>query len=337
MNQPMPNVSPELFFETANAYQRSAALRAAIDLNLFTEIGDGATVSELAKRCKASDRGIRILSDYLVIIGFLKKDVNIYRNTPDTAFFLSKNSPAYLGSAIEMLNSDTLMGGYTNFTDVVRTGTTSLPEGGSIAPEHPIWETFAKSMAPLTVLPAEQMAQLSGFAADAKIKVLDIAAGHGMFGIVFAQRFPAAQIYALDWQNVLKLATINAQRAGVQDRYHTIAGSAFDVDFGSDYDVVLITNFLHHFDPPGCVRFLKKVHAALKPQGKAITLEMVPNEDRVSPAIPAAFAMIMLASTASGDAYTFRELEDMHLDAGFSRATHHPMSPSIQSAVIAEK
>jgi 2-polyprenyl-3-methyl-5-hydroxy-6-metoxy-1,4-benzoquinol methylase len=108
-----------------------------------------------------------------------------------------------------------------------------------------------------------------------------------------------------------------------------LPGSAFEVAFGGPYDVVLLTNFLHHFDPETCVGLLKKVHAALKPRGLAVTLEFVPNEDRVSPPVPAAFSLTMLASTVSGDAYTFRELSEMLRKAGFGEATAHaiPMSP----------
>ncbi len=108
----------------------------------------------------------------------------------------------------------------------------------------------------------------------------------------------------LDWAPVLRVALENAKKAGVQDRYDMLPGSAFDVDFGGPYDAVLLTNFLHHFDVPTCVGLLKKVRASLKPGGIAATLEFVPNPDRVSPPMPAAFAMTMLASTAAGDAYT---------------------------------
>jgi 2-polyprenyl-3-methyl-5-hydroxy-6-metoxy-1,4-benzoquinol methylase len=337
MTEPRPNVSPELFFDTANAFQRTAALKAAIELNVFTEIGEGASASQAAEKCKTSQRGMRILLDYLVVIGFLKKEKDIYKCTPDSAVFLSKRSPAYLGSAVELLNSPIMMSAYENLAEVVRKGTTALPEGGSVAPEHPVWETFARAMAPLAAMPAEQMIQLAGLKPDSKAKILDIAAGHGMFGITFANRLPAAEIYALDWGNVLKVASANADKAGITNRFHTIPGSAFDVDYGTDFDLALITNFLHHFDPPTCIRFLKRVHAALKPEGKAITLEFVPNEDRVTPPISAAFSLIMLASTPSGDAYTFRELEEMFLDAGFSRCSLHSMEPSVQHVVVAEK
>ena len=104
----------------------------------------------------------------------------------------------------------------------------------------------------------------------------------------------------LDWAPVLRVALKNAEKAGVQDRYDMLPGSAFEVDFGGPYDVVLLTNFLHHFDHADQRGLLKKVRAALKPGGRAATLEFVPNEDRVSPPMPAAFAMTMLTTTADG-------------------------------------
>jgi ubiquinone/menaquinone biosynthesis C-methylase UbiE len=157
------------------------------------------------------------------------------------------------------------------------------------------------------------------------VRVLDIAAGHGLFGIGVATQNPDAQIVAVDWAPVLEVASANARKAGVANRYETLAGSAFDVDYGGPYDVVLLTNFLHHFDPPTCVALLTKVRRALTPRGRAAALEFVPNDDRVSPPMVAAFAMTMLGTTASGDAYTFREYEGMYREAGFGRVTWDPI------------
>jgi SAM-dependent methyltransferase len=120
----------------------------------------------------------------------------------------------------------------------------------------------------------------------------------------------------------------------VQDRYELLPGSAFDVDFGGPYDAVLLTNFLHHFDDLTCVNLLKKVHGALRPGGHAATLEFVPNEDRVSPPMPAAFAMTMLTSTASGDAYPLSELTRMYSQAGFSGVTGHPVPMTAHTIVM---
>jgi ubiquinone/menaquinone biosynthesis C-methylase UbiE len=168
------------------------------------------------------------------------------------------------------------------------------------------------------------------------LKVLDIAAGHGMYGITIARHNPEAQITALDWASVLEVAKENAEKAGVAARYSIIAGSAFDVEFGSDYDVILLTNFLHHFDAHTNEQVLRKVHAALKPGGKAVTLEFVPNEDRISPPSPARFAITMLFTTQHGDAFTFRELDSMFRNAGFESNVQH-MIETQQSVIISTK
>ena len=150
-------------------------------------------------------------------------------------------------------------------------------------------------------------------------RVLDIAAGHGIFGITIAQAIPSAEITAIDWQAVLQVAQENAEAAGVRDRYRTIPGSAFEVDWGSGYDLVLLTNFLHHFDQSTCVSLLKRARESLTEGGRVLAVEFVPNEDRVSPPFPALFSFMMLGSTPSGDAYTAREFEDMGRVAGFDK------------------
>src|SRR5439155_7020144 len=98
--------------------------------------------------------------------------------------------------------------------------------------------------------------------------------------------------------------------------------------FGSGYDVALVTNFLHHFDAPTCTTFLRKVATALKPGGRVVVLEWVPNDDRVSPPAPAAFVLHMLAGTAGGDAFTLREYRGMLEAAGFRDITVRPLPPS---------
>jgi len=330
--------SPQLFFQTINAHQRTEALKAGIELEVFTAIGEGNTTSvEIAKRCQTSERGMRILCDYLTIMEMLTKEDNHYALTLDSATFLDKRSPAYLGTAIEFLAAPELTEGSKHITEAVRKGGTAIDNEGTIKPDNPIWVKFARGMAPMMMLPSQLMAKLADPNADRKLKILDIAAGHGLFGIAFAKNNPQAEITALDWKAVLEVAKENAQKAGVADRYHTKEGSAFDVEFGNGYDLVLLTNFLHHFDPPTCETLLRKVHAALADGGRAVTLEFVPNEDRVTPPDAAGFSMMMLSGTPSGDAYTFSELERMFANAGFSRSTNYPLPPSIQNVVISEK
>jgi ubiquinone/menaquinone biosynthesis C-methylase UbiE len=181
------------------------------------------------------------------------------------------------------------------------------------------------------------MAEMFDPAADRKLKILDIAAGHGLFGLAFAKRNPQAEVVALDWPAVLEVAKENAAAAGVSDRYSTIPGSAFEVDMGSGYDLVLVTNFLHHFDPPTCELLLKKVRASLNDGGRVITLEFVPNDDRITPIESAGFALVMLGGTPSGDAYTFHDLEKMFKNAGYSHSEIHPVAGSIQNVSESRK
>src|SRR6185437_12180286 len=330
--------SPQLFFQMINAHQRTEALKAAIELEVFTAIGEGnTTAAAIAKRCQTSERGMRILCDFLTIMGMLTKQGNEYALTLDSATFLDKRSPAYLGGAVEFLCSPELLEGNKHLAEAVRIGGTAIPNDGTIGPDNPIWVKFARGMAPMMMMPAQLIAKLVDPTADRKLKILDIAAGHGMFGIAFAKNNPQAEIHAVDWKGVLEVAKENAQKAGVADRYHTIEGSAFDVEFGSGYDLVLITNFLHHFDPPTNETLLRKVHAALADGGRAATLEFVPNDDRVTPPDSAGFSMVMLVGTPNGDAYTFAELERMFTNAGFSSSTIHPLPPTIQQVVISEK
>jgi cyclopropane fatty-acyl-phospholipid synthase-like methyltransferase len=165
------------------------------------------------------------------------------------------------------------------------------------------------------------------------IRVLDIAAGHGLYGICLAKRYANVSVVALDWKDVVAVAADNALKMGVSDHYSTIAGSAFEADFDGTYDLILLTNFLHHFDPPTCEALLKKVKAALNPGGAAVTVEFVPNPDRVSPRMSAGFSLTMLATTPAGDAYTFAELEAMFANAGFSRSTIQPIEHSASCAI----
>jgi SAM-dependent methyltransferase len=325
-------------FQTLNAFQQTAAMRAAIELDVFTAIGEGqTTTAEIAQRSSAAERGVRILCDNLTLMGFLSKNSAHYGLAPDAAMFLDRRSPAYMGSAVRFLNAPDLLHAYDHLTEAVRKGGTAMSEEGTIAPENPIWVEFARSMAPLMVMPAEAIAQIVGADAGVKCRVLDIAAGHGLFGVTIARHNPLAEIVALDWPAVLEVAKENAREAGLKSRYSTIAGSAFEADFGAGYDIVLLTNFLHHFDVATCEGLLKKVHAALAPRGRAVTLEFVPNDDRVTPPEAAFFSLIMLGSTPHGDAYTFTEYDRMFRNAGFVRNEHIRPPDAPESVIVSYK
>jgi ubiquinone/menaquinone biosynthesis C-methylase UbiE len=313
-------------------------MRTAIELEIFTAIGEGqTTAAEIARRVNASERGTRILCDCLTVMSILTRNSTHYGLASDAAMFLDRRLPAYMGSAVRFLNAPDMVKAYDNLSEAVRRGGTVMDEEGTITPENPLWVEFARSMAPLMMMPSEAIARITGAEAGEKWRVLDIAAGHGLFGIAIARHNPQAEIVALDWPNVLEVAKENARKAGIDGRYSTLSGSAFDVDFGSGYDLVLLTNFLHHFDMPTCETLLRKVYAALRPGGRAVTLEFVPNDDRVTPPDAAFFSMIMLGSTPRGDAYTFTELDRMFRNAGFARSELIRPEQTPESVIVSYK
>lgn len=328
--------SPQLFFETINAYQRTGAVKAAVDLNLFTVIGDASsTVAEIAKGCGCPERGIRILCDNLAIMGFLTKENDHFALTPSSAVFLDQKSPAYLGAAVNFLLGPALTEAFMELADTIRQGRLHTTEHGTTAPDHPAWIEFARAMGPMMRPAAEGAAELVPLDPSRDTSVLDISASHGAFGIAFAKRNPRAHLVALDWESVLAITQQNAATAGISNRFSKIVGDAFSVELGSDYDAVLVPNFLHHFTLAECTRFLKRLHAAMRPGGKIVIVEFVPNEDRVTPPGAASFSLVMLGTTPAGDAYTFAQYRHMLAGAGFRDAELHPLPPTLQSAVIA--
>lgn len=329
-------ISPAPILDAVLGFRDTAALKAALELDLFTLLGEGvAAPAALAARTSASERGLRVLCDYLVVKGFVEKRDGGYALSPSSAVFLDKRSPAYFGSVADFLAAPEMVALFLDDPAAY------VRHGGSLglanmAADNPVWIKFAKAMVPLVMGSAEGLAAEVAKWPDPPRKVLDIAAGHGFFGILVARALPSASIVALDWAAVLELAEQNAAEAGISERYATIAGSAFDVDWGRDYDLVLLPNFLHHFDHETCVWLLRKARASLAPGGRVIAVEFVPAEDRVSPPWPATFSMMMLATTQRGDAYTAKDLGRMARDAGFSGASVRPIPPSPASLVLFE-
>lgn len=174
-------VSPELVVDALFACRKTAAIRAAIELDLFTHIGEGKTAALLASATGASERGVRILCDYLVVHGFLRKESGQYRMTPSTRMFLDRNSPAYMGSAVEFVAAPEIL---DNF---LRDPAAVVRNGGSaglanISADNPVWLKFARGMGSFTGLSAKILAdEISGWTRHPK-KVLDIAAGPGFSG-----------------------------------------------------------------------------------------------------------------------------------------------------------
>jgi len=199
MNSELNTPTPDAFLNAIGGYQRTAAVKAAIELDIFTVIAQGtARVSEISTACGASEPGTRVLCDYLTINGLLKKHDSNYSLTSESRLHLDRNSPAYLGGTLEFLLSSMITGCFEDLAAVVREGGTVTSELGTIAPDHPVWVKFARAMMGFQALPAQRAAELIPVESPRPLRILDVAAGHGLLGIALARRHEQATVTALD-------------------------------------------------------------------------------------------------------------------------------------------
>ena len=154
-------LNPGPILDMLQAHQRTSALKAAIDLDVFRAVGEGpGDVASIARHCSASERGIRILCDFLTIYGVLTKENGRYLHTPMSAAFLDPRSPASVASMAQFISNKAMLEPYEHLTDIVRTGRTVLPGDGSVEPDNPIWVQFAETMAPMMAPVADPLGAL---------------------------------------------------------------------------------------------------------------------------------------------------------------------------------
>src|SRR5262249_29966954 len=159
------------------------------ELDIFTKIAEGSTdAASLSKAIGASERGTRILADYITIFGFLTKQDGRYGLTQDSAVFLNRKSPAYMGGMAGFLSLPLHHESFGKLAEAVRKGGSATERGDNTKPSDAMWVEFARSMGGLATPNAEFLAVLTNAAEGKPAKVLDIAAGHGMFGITIARR-----------------------------------------------------------------------------------------------------------------------------------------------------
>ena len=240
----------------------------------------------------------------------------------------------YMGSTARFLLLPGVKNNFDDLTGAVQRGGVA-PAGNTVAPENPIWVEFAHAMVPMMVPAAHGIADALQIETAGPTRVLDIAASHGIFGITLAQRNPKVEVTAVDWASVLQVAQQNAAAHGVSDRIHIKPGDAFEVDFGADYDVALVTNFLHHFDHgTGASRFLPRCAGRSRWVDAWSSWRWCPTRIASRRPVPARFSLTMLGGTPAGDAYTLDELRDQLEKAGFAGVTSHPL-PTPETVVVA--
>ena len=167
MTQTGSSPTPERIWQIITGYQMTAAIKAAIELRVFTHIAEGkTTAAAIADASGAAERGIRILCDTMTVLGFLGKNGDEYSLAEDAAIFLNEHSPAYMGRMIDFMLGPTITRGFSDLTEAVRKGGTTVTGDGSVDPESPMWATFARSMTSFMIPSAQKMASDLGYERD---------------------------------------------------------------------------------------------------------------------------------------------------------------------------
>src|SRR5215471_12473195 len=194
--------SPRLILDSINAYQRSAALKAAVTLDVFSAIAAGAaTPAALATAVRADARALRILCDYLVVAGFLVKADGRYGLTGDSAHYLDRGSPAFIGAVVDFLGLPAHMACFADLAATVRRGGAPPGQSDQMTPSHPVWVDFARAMGATRAQHAERLAALLAVGDRPALRILDVACGHAQYGIGLSRRHPLAEVTGLDWPN----------------------------------------------------------------------------------------------------------------------------------------
>ena len=315
----MPN--PQNLMKWAWGYAPPLIIEAAVRNRVFDVLDAGPkTVAETSAATGASQRGLASIMNALIGLELLTRDTaGRYALTEDSAAFLVSSKPGYLGGMIRHTSTD-LIPRWLDLPEVVRTGIPSkrVNERGE---GSAFFETFVGDLFALNFMPALAAADALGMAGrTGPVRVLDLAAGSGVWSIAMAQRSPFVTVTAVDWPGVLEVTKAIVARCGLADRYRYVAGDLAEADFGTGHDVATLGHILHSEGVERSRELLRKVFEALAPGGTVVIGEFLVDADRRGPMQGLIFGVNMLVNTANGNTYSFEEIREWLELAGFINA-----------------
>ena len=334
-----PPEGPAAIIQMLQAAQVTAILNAGIQLGVFAALAGGAgrSAAEVGERVHCPARSTRILLDALAIAGLVTKEADAYRLTPLAEEHLVPGKPMYAGDAAGIFGSPMVWSAMSRLAEAVKSGGTVLAEHAE-TPKNPFWETFAQSSASMAFPAAMALDAILGdyLASRPKARVLDIAAGSGIYGYTLARR-DNVELTLLDWPNVLARTREWGQRLGADmRRVKFLEGNLFDLDYGGPYDVILLSHVYHHFDAETCLALTRKVAGALGGGGRVAVQEFVSSPDLSNPAATM-FSVIMLAWTRKGEAYAAADYARWFAAAGLKAPSIHPVGGMPTSWLVTQK
>jgi ubiquinone/menaquinone biosynthesis C-methylase UbiE len=313
-------VTPERLMELSFAYAPPLIISAGVSNKVFDSLEHGAkTPEQVAKETGASARALGILMNALVGLGLLKKDrQGKYSLTPESAAFLLSKKPGthagFFGTIAPQLISRWL-----RLSDIVREGRPAVAVNQETEGTE-FFTQLVENIIPMSYPPAQKLGDHLKLAkAKNEIRVLDLGAGSGIWGIALAQKSPRVRVTAVDWAGMIPTTKRITQKFGVGDRFNYVEGDMLEANFGSGYDIATLGHILHSEGEDRSRRLLRKIFRALKSGGTIAIAEWLVNDDRTKPLPSLMFAVQMLVNTEKGDTFSFNEIKRWLEEAGFKK------------------
>jgi hypothetical protein len=314
-------VTPERIMQFAWGYVPPLLLEAAIRHRIFDLLDAGPkTVLEIKKETGASERGLTAVMNALVGLDFLAKDKKGYFSlTAESSAFLVSTKPGFMGGMIRH-GSEQLIPKWLQLNKIVMTGEPDAAVNKE-AQGSDFFQHFVNDIFPLSYPAAQVLSRhYQSNGAVPAARVLDLAAGSGVWGIAMAQASEKVSVTAVDWPEVIPVTRKTVTRFGLADRFSFVEGDLLQVDFGSGYNLATLGHILHSEGSERSQALLKKTFQALASGGTISIAEFLVNADRTGPVNALFFAVNMLVNTERGDTYSFEEISSWLEAAGFTDA-----------------
>jgi hypothetical protein len=304
-------LDPSHIMQVGMGFWPSKTVLSAVELELFTQLGsDAMTGAEIGERLGLHPRAIYDFLDTLVALGFLERDGDgtdgRYRNTDETAAFLDKRSPTYIGGILEMSNAR-LYRFWGELTEALRTG---KPQNEIKQTGKPMFDELYSDPARLEqFMGAMQGISLGNFHALAEKfdfskyeTVCDVGGATGQLSMILARRHPHLRCISYDLPVVVPIAEKAIASAGLADRVATASGDFF-ADPLPKADVITMGLILHDWNLDRKMHLIRSAYEALPEGGAFIVIENLIDDARRENAFGLMMSLNMLIEF--GDAFDF--------------------------------
>ncbi len=329
MSEPGKNqeeLSPRPLMRILGDFANSQILDASLEYDFFTLIHKGfQTADEVAREAGTNPRATRIVLDSLIASALIEKKAGRYTLLPVSETFLVRGKPAYLGDFRHVALA--LWDGMANLKESLKTGKplSRMDTGNELV----VWEKLVVGIIPIAEPVAKALCDILRIGTERKgLRVLDIAGGSSIFGMTMLARDPSAQVTQLDWPNVNAVAMRLNRERGLEGRIRFIDGEHRSAVLENHYyDLVLASNFCRFESPKGNQDLFRKAYDALKPGGKLVVNDFLPNEERTGPTFALRFSVYTLTHTPEGECWTQSQYDEWLRGAGFASIESHTDIP----------